>query len=160
MEELKKIATRSGKTMAVGRLEDLHGSIELTFSPWYYEKIIKDKVEQDSVVTVTGKISFRQDKASLLVDKLEVWSEQKMAETDKNAVSEKLYLKMPFKDNELYAKLSAVLKEYAGDIPVILVIDGDRLGMPYKVRKNNGLIYELSDVLGEDNVRFVDVKPK
>ena len=109
LEELKKIATRSGKTMAVGRLEDLHGSIELTFSPWYYEKIIKDKVEQDSVVTVTGKISFRQDKASLLVDKLEVWSEQKMAETDKNAVSEKLYLKMPFKDNELYAKLSAVL---------------------------------------------------
>ena len=160
LEELKKIATRSGKTMAVGRLEDLHGSIELTFSPWYYEKIIKDKVEQDSVVTVTGKISFRQDKASLLVDKLEVWSEQKMAETDKNAVSEKLYIKMPFKDNELYAKLSAVLKEYAGDIPVILVIDGDRLGMPYKVRKNNGLIYELSDVLGEDNVRFVDVKPK
>ena len=160
LEELKKIATRSGKTMAVGRLEDLHGSIELTFSPWYYEKIIKDKVEQDSVVTVTGKISFRQDKASLLVDKLEVWSEQKMAETDKNAVSEKLYLKMPFKDNELYAKLSAVLKEYAGDLPVILVIDGDRLGMPYKVRKNNGLIYELSDVLGEDNVRFVDVKPK
>lgn len=160
LEELKKIATRSGKTMAVGRLEDLHGSIELTFSPWYYEKIIKDKVEQDSVVTVTGKINFRQDKASLLVDKLEVWSEQKMAETDKNAVSEKLYLKMPFKDNELYAKLSAVLKEYAGDIPVILVIDGDRLGMPYKVRKNNGLIYELSDVLGEDNVRFVDVKPK
>ena len=160
LEELKKIATRSGKTMAVGRLEDLHGSIELTFSPWYYEKIIKDKVEQDSVVTVTGKISFRQDKASLLVDKLEVWSEQKMAETDKNAVSEKLYLKMPFKDNELYAKLSAVLKEYAGDIPVILVIDGDRLGMAYKVRKNNGLIYELSDVLGEDNVRFVDVKPK
>ena len=160
LEELKKIATRSGKTMAVGRLEDLHGSIELTFSPWYYEKIIKDKVEQDSVVTVTGKISFRQDKASLLVDKLEVWSEQKMAETDKNAVSEKLYLKMPFKDNELYAKLSAVLNEYAGDIPVILVIDGDRLGMPYKVRKNNGLIYELSDVLGEDNVRFVDVKPK
>ena len=160
LEELKKIATRSGKTMAVGRLEDLHGSIELTCSPWYYEKIIKDKVEQDSVVTVTGKISFRQDKASLLVDKLEVWSEQKMAETDKNAVSEKLYLKMPFKDNELYAKLSAVLKEYAGDIPVILVIDGDRLGMPYKVRKNNGLIYELSDVLGEDNVRFVDVKPK
>lgn len=111
-------------------------------------------------MTVTGKISFRQDKASLLVDKLEVWSEQKMAETDKNTVSEKLYLKMPFKDNELYAKLSAVLKEYAGDIPVILVIDGDRLGMPYKVRKNNGLIYELSDVLGEDNVRFVDVKPK
>lgn len=160
LEELKKIATRSGKTMAVGRLEDLHGSIELTFSPWYYEKIIKDKVEQDSVVTVTGKISFRQDKASLLVDKLEVWSEQKMAETDKNTVSEKLYLKMPFKDNEHYAKLSAVLKEYAGDIPVILVIDGDRLGMPYKVRKNNGLIYELSDVLGEDNVRFVDVKPK
>ena len=105
LEELKKIATRSGKTMAVGRLEDLHGSIELTFSPWYYEKIIKDKVEQDSVVTVTGKISFRQDKASLLVDKLEVWSEQKMAETDKNAVSEKLYLKMPFKDNELSAKL-------------------------------------------------------
>ena len=59
LEELKKIATRSGKTMAVGRLEDLHGSIELTFSPWYYEKIIKDKVEQDSVVTVTGKIRTR-----------------------------------------------------------------------------------------------------
>lgn len=160
LEELKRIATRSGKTMAVGRLEDLHGSIELTFSPWYYEKIIKDKVEQDSVVTVTGKISFRQDKPSILVDKLEVWSEQKMAETDKNAVSEKLYLKMPFKDNELYARLSAILKEYAGDIPVVLVVDRDRLGMPYKVRKNSGLIYELSDVLGEDNVKFADVKQK
>lgn len=160
LEELKRIATRSGKTMAVGRLEDLHGSIELTFSPWYYEKIIKDKVEQDSVVTVTGKISFRQDKPSILVDKLEVWSEQKMAETDNNAVSEKLYLKMPFKDNELYARLSAILKEYAGDIPVVLVVDRDRLGMPYKVRKNSGLVYELSDVLGEDNVKFVDVKHK
>lgn len=160
LEELKRIATRSGKTMAVGRLEDLHGSIELTFSPWYYEKIIKDKVEQDSVVTVTGKISFRQDKPSILVDKLEVWSEQKMAETDNNVVSEKLYLKMPFKDNELYARLSAILKEYAGDIPVVLVVDRDRLGMPYKVRKNSGLVYELSDVLGEDNVKFVDVKHK
>lgn len=160
LEELKRIATRSGKTMAVGRLEDLHGSIELTFSPWYYEKIIKDKVEQDSVVTVTGKISFRQDKPSILVDKLEVWSEQKMAETDNNVVSEKLYLKMPFKDNKLYARLSAILKEYAGDIPVVLVVDRDRLGMPYKVRKNSGLVYELSDVLGEDNVKFVDVKHK
>lgn len=159
LEELKKIATRSGKTMAVGRLEDLHGSIELTFRPG----ITKNHQGQGGAgqrCDRDGKISFRQDKASLLVDKLEVWSEQKMAETDKNTVSEKLYLKMPFKDNELYAKLSAVLKEYAGDIPVILVIDGDRLGMPYKVRKNNGLIYELSDVLGEDNVRFVDVKPK
>ena len=83
-----------------------------------------------------------------------------MAETDKNAVSEKLYLKMPFKDNELYARLAAILKEYAGDIPVVLVVDRDRLGMPYKVRKNSGLIYELSDVLGEDNVKFADVKQK
>lgn len=160
LEELKKISTKSGKTMAVGRLEDLHGSIELSFSPWYYEKMLKDRVEQDSVVTVTGKISFRQEKPSIFVDKMEVWSEQKMAETDNSAVHEKLYLKMPFKDNELYSRVSAVLREYAGDIPVVLVVERDRLGMPYKVRKNSGLIYELSDVLGEDNVKFVEVKSK
>lgn len=97
LEELKKIATRSGKTMAVGRLEDLHGSIELTFSPWYYEKIIKDKVEQDSVVTVTGKSVFVRTRLRSLWTSLKCGASRKWRKRIKTPFRKSFILKCPLR---------------------------------------------------------------
>ncbi len=66
----KKLQTRSGQFMAFVTVEDLYGSIECVCFPKVYDKI-KEFMEADKVVSLSGKISINDDKApSIIVDKM------------------------------------------------------------------------------------------
>ena len=66
----KKLQTRSGQFMAFITVEDLYGSVECVCFPKVYDKI-KDFMEADRVVSLSGKISINDDKApSIIVDKM------------------------------------------------------------------------------------------
>jgi len=66
----KKLQTRSGQFMAFVTVEDLYGAVECVCFPKVYDKI-KEFMENDKVVSLSGKISINDDKApSIIVDKM------------------------------------------------------------------------------------------
>ena len=66
----KKLQTRSGQFMAFVTVEDLYGAVECVCFPKVYEKM-KDFLEADKVVSLSGKISINDDKApSIIVDRI------------------------------------------------------------------------------------------
>ena len=66
----KKLATRTGQFMAFVTVEDLYGAVECVCFPKTYEKI-KEFMEDDRVVSLSGKISINDGKApSIIVDRM------------------------------------------------------------------------------------------
>ena len=66
----KKLQTRSGQFMAFVTVEDMYGAIECVCFPKIYDKI-KNFMEADKVVSLSGKISITDDKApAIIVDKM------------------------------------------------------------------------------------------
>ncbi|GHV94851.1 DNA-directed DNA polymerase [Spirochaetia bacterium] len=60
VKSVKVIPTKSGK-MAFTTLADYNGEIEMTFFPKAWE-ICQDKIEEDQVAIVRGKIEYQEDK--------------------------------------------------------------------------------------------------
>jgi DNA polymerase-3 subunit alpha len=73
IESAKEIATKKDATkkMIFFKLKDMSGEIECVVFPKQYEEL-KHKISNDSVVTVTGKISVREEKKSIIVEAVRV----------------------------------------------------------------------------------------
>ena len=69
LKNVKPITTGKGEKMAFASLEDYNGEIEITFFPGVWEKY-RDKIENDKVVVLKGKIDYQKnkDKYSFAVD--------------------------------------------------------------------------------------------
>ena len=72
--EVKKINTRSGKTMAIATLEDLTGRVECTVFPEAYEAA-KALLVPDQAVVVTGRIEVREERHRLLLSEVRGFDE-------------------------------------------------------------------------------------
>ena len=72
----KKLQTRSGQFMAFVTVEDLYGAVECVCFPKVYDKI-KEFMEADKVVSLSGKLSISDDKApAIIVDKMSEFDEE------------------------------------------------------------------------------------
>ncbi len=72
----KKLQTRSGQFMAFVTVEDLYGAVECVCFPKVYDKI-KEFMEADRVVSLSGKLSISDDKApAIIVDKMSEFDEE------------------------------------------------------------------------------------
>ena len=70
----KKLQTRSGQFMAFVTVEDLHGAVECVCFPKVYDKM-KEFMEADKVVSLSGKISISDGKApAIIVDRISEFS--------------------------------------------------------------------------------------
>jgi DNA polymerase-3 subunit alpha len=68
--EARRITTKKGDTMCVARLEDMHGSVNVTVFPRAYEQH-PELWAEDTVIIVTGEVQMRNDEATILCDKAE-----------------------------------------------------------------------------------------
>ena len=66
---VRVILTRKGDRMAFVRLEDLHGSCEVTVFPKILEAA-KALLEEGNVVLTRGKVEVRNDRASIVADEI------------------------------------------------------------------------------------------
>ena len=114
-------ATKSGGMMAIVNLEDMYGSTEALAFPRVYERV-KDKLIEDTVVLITGRLSAREDETpKLLIDTILPLGTD--AETEKNAPApaaepekpKKLYLKLTRKQLDA---VEFILETTPGNIPV------------------------------------------
>lgn len=67
---LRTLTTKKGEPMAFATLEDLEGRVDLVFFPRTWKEV-RDQVQVDQVMLVFGKVQFKGDDPSVLVDRVD-----------------------------------------------------------------------------------------
>ena len=115
LKSLRVVQTKNGGTMAFGLLEDYNGSIEIVFFGEVWEQC-RERVEENSVIGLVGKLEFRKDRLQIVVQELR--SPHELDETDNGEVH--IRLDPGGVDEESLKQLRAFLHERAGVCPVYL----------------------------------------
>ena len=175
----KKLKTRTGSFMAFVTVEDLYGSVECVCFPKVYEKM-RDFLEADRVITVSGKISIDAEKAPVIIaERVEEFSIEEPAtrarETErsiprqdmgaspaapsapkaKSDAEKKLWLNVSNLEDEDIEELMETLTFYEGETPVYFVKNGKKMMCSQKVNPGRALMAELSGFLSEDYVKLI-----
>ncbi len=149
--EFKRLPTRSGSPMSFIKVEDVYGQIECILFPKIFEKA-RDIVKEEQVVRVSGKIQFKDGVPQIIADgisKLEIKEEVK---SQKN--QEYLGVIISEVNNEKVNSILDILESYAGDIPVIIAMDGKKYNSKMSIRRCEGLISELKQFVNAEDIIF------
>jgi DNA polymerase-3 subunit alpha len=148
----KKIKyTKNNNAMAFVTLEDLYGVIEVIVFPQVLSKY-SSLLEEDRAVVIKGRISMREEEEpKLIANEVEALVNEKPG---------KLYLMISSdKSSDIQEDISQVLRKYKGNIPVYLYVESMKKTFRYKsdmwIRRDSGLLHELSSLLGEKCVKMV-----
>lgn len=153
-------ATKSNSIMAFVMIEDMYGSIEVLIFPKVYEKYSR-LVQEDSFVTIKGRLSVREDEAPKLLAE-EIKPLGKWNNNLKDESSLKLYLKIQSdRYREIIEALKPILNSTRGTTPVYLCLeDGISMKRQVKIASkemwveiNQDLILRLKNLLGEESVK-------
>ena len=167
--DYKKLQTRSGSFMAFVTVEDMYGSVECVCFPKIYERM-RNFLEKDKVVTLSGKISIVDEKApSIIVDKIEEYDPEKnaapkaveaerevyRAQTAQAESDKRLWLKVDGLEEADLDELLEVLALYEGETSVVFVMGGKKMSCSQKVNPNKALMAELTSFLPPSCIKLV-----
>jgi len=150
--EVNMKRTKTGKSMCYVKLEDLKGTMELTFFSNAVAKY-RSLLEEGNLATIKGKINIRPGMPlSLIGEAIYLWTDEE--ERAKEEGKERLYLKYDTKNPDINSKVKNTLETYPGDIQVAVRCSssGGAFVYPHKVAVNNYLINELSGIIGGENI--------
>lgn len=153
--DIKLKQLKNKNTIAYTTLEDTTGIIDvIVFSATLtsYRSIMSE----GNVVIINGKVSEREERgAELICESVESIP----SGVENNDVEETLYLKMFSLDSTQFTQTCNILSKYKGDSKVIIFCEdtNKRIMAPDRlwVSPSDGLINDLSAVLGENNVKIV-----
>jgi len=143
-------STKSNDLMCFVTLEDLYGTVEVIVFPKTYQRCQR-LLEQDAVVAVSGRASFREEENGKLVAEL-------VRPLVRQGSAAKLYVRLAPGTPEFAREVfMGVLKKHPGACPVY-VKDEDAgknylIGRERWVRVNEELMRDLKDLVGEGCVK-------
>lgn len=139
---LRRLVTRTGKSMAVAELEDLTGSIEMVLFP---DKFVQlgDQIEVDAILDIVARLEVRDDRAQLICERFT--EELEVLVKPERSV----HLRFPTlsADSELVdlmRGIDRVLKAHEGDDHVVFHI---RIGEEERVLRSRSLLVEADPEL-------------
>lgn len=162
VSEIRKLYTKKDqKEMAIVKVEDLYGTIDVMLFPKMYSKF-KHVLFEDAMGTFTGKLSIRYGETpSVMLENFTSWtSEVSLEETQpQEQVIEKpkkLYLRFDTQNNDLYMAITDVLSNHIGASEVFVKCSST--GKAYKIQcsvdYNNLLEYELLSLLPPQDIKY------
>jgi DNA polymerase-3 subunit alpha len=154
---LKVRMSKAGKKFAVGMIEDMEGTIEAIFVPntfSQYEKLIT----MDEPIMLRGKAEFEDEVAKRIIIN-EVKSLKEIRRDSISAIHIKLDL--VGMDEATLKTIKSIIEQNSGGCPVLFHVAGGggegktvRAHRTYNVTPSDGLIRELSQVVGHDSIRY------
>ncbi|MBE7075994.1 MAG: DNA polymerase III subunit alpha [Clostridiales bacterium] len=144
---------KAGRDMCYLKLEDLKGTLEITFFSNAVSKY-RELLVEDNLVTIKGRINIREGMPPSAVGEVVVlWSEEE-EKVQKAKPKEKVYLRFDTKNPDIYSKVKNSLNSYVGDTQVVIKCTSSNKAFAYQenVRVNNYLINELSGIIGSENI--------
>lgn len=150
--------TKSNKSMALVKLEDLHGVIDIVLFPSMYDKY-KGYLEKDKIVKVQGELQV-DGRPQITVKSMREWrldNAEQAQETEKPVQNPnaKLYINIVSEDESAALNVIEVLKAYPGMMPAILKFRGKGLDSGVMVQDTKALYSELAGLVGENNYKKV-----
>lgn len=157
LHDVRVVVGKDNNRMAFGVLEDKYDSIEVSLYGVSYEKY-KTLFADDAFVVVKGSLGEARDGYKINVrevinPKTEQKAEQTAADPQTGVT---LWLRMDSRDDDQYNSVLNALRQYEGEIPVKLKMEGKVYALETKVRRCTGIEYELQLLLGEKNVVFFE----
>ena len=154
--EFKRHATKSGAAMAFMTVEDLYGSIEVIVFSSLYDGV-KDFLAPEEVVVLTGKLQFKDGVAQIVADKI---TRMEMSAEDAAAPHEQEYLGLiiPEERQKDLNEILDIAASYPGECPVIVAMNGKKYDAHTSVRRCEGLISELKNLLSDKDIIFFKKK--
>ncbi len=153
---IKKVYTKAKhEEMAILSVEDLLGTCDVMMFPKNWARV-KNIVTEESVVKISGKISIRDGQSPIVIaDSLELLNRTAPMEVPVEK-QQKLYLRFNLQDPVVKTDCFNVLTSYSGDIPVVIkdTATGNAFAPEIKVRECKAILYELHQILGEENVKL------
>ena len=137
--------TKSNELMAIGRLEDLYGTIEVVAFPKTYAAC-RDLFQNDKIVLVEGVLNAGVGGASVNVRKLTLWDNEG-AQEEEEREEDDLYINV--RDESRLPEVNRALMERPGGSHVFMQINGKLFRSQHSVTIKPGLIYELEYIFGE-----------
>lgn len=139
--------------------EDMWGSIGITaFNKTVLEA--KHLLNEGTVLEITGRVQEREDRPfEIMADCFELVPKHLLKNPPKKSVKNGLYLRVKSAQGEQMDIIKDILKDYRGNIPVYVVDEsGQRFAAPESlwIRSDNSLILRLYEILGKENVKFVE----
>lgn len=160
LRDIRVVVGKENNRMGFAVLEDKYSTIEVSVFGPTYERF-KTLFAADSFVVIKGGIGESRDGYKIVVREI-IDPHSKEAESKKVAVVQEelpnvtLWLKMDVRDDEAYSAVVDVLKQYEGDVPVKIKVEGKAFALETKVRRCAGIEYELGLLLGNKNVIFFE----
>ncbi len=146
--------------MCYVQLEDDSGSIELIV----FQKALDScgaYIVDNAAVLVRGRISVRDEKeAQIMVDSLRPLSdlnspaaEAAEAQAPSPApVRNKLYIRLPSEDSPEFRRIGLILTMFPGNDPLVIWCEKEKKRLGTHCLLHEGLLLELTEMLGEENV--------
>jgi DNA polymerase-3 subunit alpha len=151
----KTKATKNNSLMAYITLEDGTGSMELLA----FQRALDQGggyVREGLPVYITGKLSFRDEKAPQLVaDTIRPLSDldpMPDEEISQEKQEKKLYVKLPGENSAVYERLKLVLQMFPGEGQLVLYFEDTKKKLGARCVFHDAFIAELEVMLGRDNV--------
>ena len=156
--------TKNSSLMCYVQLEDDSGSIELIV----FQKALDlcgPYIVDNQAVLVRGKISVRDEKdAQIMVDSIRPLSD--LAAPNEGSSSshapdprltptpaeKKLYIRLPSEADHILKRITLILTMFPGNGTMIIWCEKERKKLGTRCLLHEGLILELQELLGEDNV--------
>ncbi|MCR5090864.1 MAG: DNA polymerase III subunit alpha [Oscillospiraceae bacterium] len=153
--------TKNSSLMAYVQLEDDTAGAELIV----FQKALDtcgSYIVDNQAVLVRGRISLRDEKdVQFVVDSLRPLADLKASGSDtagQNRTApapqppQKLFLRLPFEDAALLRRIRLILNMFPGSTPLVIWCEKENRRLGAKCLLHEGLLLELREILGEDNV--------
>ena len=149
LSESRRITTKKGDAMLVGKLEDLSGTIGLVVFPRTFKKC-EALLTTDEVIIIKGKVN--RDMRS---DELNVVAEEVLPMEQLEKVRSLYVEVIDINAAAVLAEMKRVLNLFKGDDPVFIKMEGNKiaLGKNFHVNITPELVEQLENLLGSGSVR-------
>lgn len=160
IEGLRVRQLKNNNLLATGSIEDMSAAVNITVFSNAYERYRELLVGKEAVI-LSGKISEREDRdIEIICEKVEHLPQNAASIKPKKSIKKGLYVKIKAMDSPEFAKTKGILADFRGDVPVFVVAQKEnrRFVAPRElfIRRDQRLFDKLSELLGSENVKFVE----
>lgn len=150
---VSKKRSKSGRDMCYLKLEDLKGTIEITFFSNAFSKY-RNVLEEDNLVTIKGRINIRDGMPPSAVGEVVMLWKDEEERAEKAKPKERLCLRFDTKNPDIYSKVKNSIASYPGETQVVIKCTSSNKVFVYQqqAKINNYLINELSGIIGNENI--------
>lgn len=131
---IRVIRTKTGENMAFLQVSDAKRKMEVTVFPDAFKQFSKG-LHEKGFYYLTGRVQKREERLQLILNDLQ------------EAITERFWIQV--EDHESDAEISAILRQFRGDIPVVIRYENERktVAIPqYRVQKSDKLQEELKKI--------------